>query len=171
MKRHLTQNRNKKVVLMMKCETKGVPVTSVASLKAKMYSMMSSEDEHKLTAKGVKRHCARAQLSYQDYLDCVLKCTSEDVTFNCLRNQNHSIFTVEQTKKGITCFDDKTYILEDGISSYKWGHYRIGEKPSQTYDGVTRDELQKMLKERGLTVRGTKAQCLKRLLEADNQTH
>ena len=127
------------------------------------------KEKHKMTAKGVGKKPARKQLSHQDYLDCVKEHVTKYVTAKSIKGKNHQLFTVEETKKCLTPFDDKTCLNKDGISSLKWGHYKLSELPSEKYDGCTRDNLQKLLKERGLTQRGTKADCLKRLLEDDSK--
>ena len=42
-----------------------------------------------------------------------------------IRSQNHQIGSYEINKVSLSCFDDKRYILEDGISSYAYGHHLI----------------------------------------------
>ena len=39
--------------------------------------------------------------------------------------QNHQIKSYEINKVSLSCYDDKRYILEDGIHSYAYGHYAI----------------------------------------------
>ena len=39
--------------------------------------------------------------------------------------QNHQIKSYEINKVSLSCYDDKRYILEDGIHSYAYGHYLI----------------------------------------------
>jgi hypothetical protein len=31
------------------------------------------------------------------------------------------------TKVGLSCSNDKQYLLDDGITSYSYGHYKINE--------------------------------------------
>ncbi|VVC35213.1 Hypothetical protein CINCED_3A021547 [Cinara cedri] len=40
-----------------------------------------------------------------------------------LRTDIHEIYPVEQYKKAISAYDDKRYILENGIDTVAWGHY------------------------------------------------
>lgn len=40
------------------------------------------------------------------------------------RSQKHVIFTINQRKVGLTRYDDKRYILSDGISTRAHGNFR-----------------------------------------------
>ena len=42
-----------------------------------------------------------------------------------IRSQNHELGSYEINTVSLSCFDDKRYILEDGITSYAYGHYKI----------------------------------------------
>ena len=39
--------------------------------------------------------------------------------------KNHELFVSEANKIGLNPFDDKRYILEDGISTLAYGHYKL----------------------------------------------
>ena len=40
-----------------------------------------------------------------------------------IRSENHKIYFIEINKKSLSCFDDKRYILSNGIDSFAYGHY------------------------------------------------
>lgn len=42
-----------------------------------------------------------------------------------IRSQNHQLGSYEINKVSLSCFDDKRYIHESGITSYAYGHYDI----------------------------------------------
>ena len=42
------------------------------------------------------------------------------------RSQHHQVFTCKQTKKSLSPFDDKRYILNDGFTTRAHGHWRNG---------------------------------------------
>ena len=42
-----------------------------------------------------------------------------------IRSQNHQLGSYKINKVSLSCFDDKRYILENGITSYAYGHYKI----------------------------------------------
>ena len=35
-----------------------------------------------------------------------------------IRSQNHQLFSIKQNKVSLSAYDDKHYILDDGISTY-----------------------------------------------------
>ena len=45
-----------------------------------------------------------------------------------IRSQNHQLGSYEINKVSLSCYDDKRYILEDGIHTYAYGHKDIGGK-------------------------------------------
>ena len=48
------------------------------------------------------------------------------------RSEQHQLFTMKQTKKSLSPFDDKQYILEDGYTTRAHGHYQNGiTRPSK----------------------------------------
>ncbi|KAG8182181.1 hypothetical protein JTE90_017132 [Oedothorax gibbosus] len=44
----------------------------------------------------------------------------------------HRVYSIQQTKRALSAYDDKRWLLEDGISSYAYGHYRITESMEVT---------------------------------------
>ena len=42
-----------------------------------------------------------------------------------IRRNNHILGSYEINKISLSCFDDKWYILEDGIYTRAYGHYEI----------------------------------------------
>ena len=46
-------------------------------------------------------------------------------TMKTIRSQKHQIGCYEINKVSLSCYDDKRYILADGIHSYAYGHYLI----------------------------------------------
>ena len=41
------------------------------------------------------------------------------------RSTNHVLQTVEMTKLCLCAFDDKRYILDDGVHTLAYGHYSL----------------------------------------------
>ena len=42
-----------------------------------------------------------------------------------IRSKKRELGSYEINKVSLSCFDDKRYILNDGIKSYAYGHYKI----------------------------------------------
>ena len=44
---------------------------------------------------------------------------------NTIRSSNSELGSCEPNKVPLSCFDDKRYVQENGITSYAYGHYKI----------------------------------------------
>ena len=44
---------------------------------------------------------------------------------NSIRNHNPEIYIEKITKTSLSCFDDKRHLLDDGINSLAYGHFRM----------------------------------------------
>jgi hypothetical protein len=120
---------NKKVIGKFKDETSGVPIAEFCGLRPKMYSILLDNDESKMTGKGIKKSALKKYVKHQDYVKCLTSCFSPDqrqlVSFNNLRSVKHQIGMYRYTKVGLSCSNDKQYLLDDGITSLSYGHYKI----------------------------------------------
>ena len=47
------------------------------------------------------------------------------VEMNSIRSDHHALFTYNINKIGLSAFDNKRYILDDGITTLAHGHHRI----------------------------------------------
>ena len=47
---------------------------------------------------------------------------------NTIRSDHHQISSYQINKISLSCYDDKRYILHDGISSLAYGHFSIDKK-------------------------------------------
>ena len=92
-----------------------------------MYSMLLPNGKPKFTAKGVSRRYILKHLHHKDYLHTLKETESTIATFSALRSQKQKIRTIELTKKWLSVFDDKRYILKDGITTLAYGHYKIAQ--------------------------------------------
>jgi hypothetical protein len=130
-------NTNKKVVNKMKDETNGVPIKEFVGLRSKCYSILLDDRLYdkdgnfyteKKTAKGVKKSAVKKVINHQDYKNCLSGEFNKErlnVSFYNLKSINHNIGLYQFNKTGLSCFDDKRYLLDDGITSYAYGHHHI----------------------------------------------
>ena len=115
---------NKKVIGKFKDEAAGDPITEFVGLKSKMYSYKTENKENK-TAKGVKKNVIKSELSLSDYRDTLQKCNTMRHKMRTIRSEYHQISSYQINKVSLSPFDDKRYILDDGISSYAYWNHKI----------------------------------------------
>jgi hypothetical protein len=111
-------NTNKKVVNKFKNETNGVPIEEFIGLRSKCYSILLDDDKEKKTAKGVKKSAVKKVINHQDYKNCLFGDFNQqrlNVSFYNLKSINHQISLYQFIKTGLSCYDDKRYLLEDGL--------------------------------------------------------
>ena len=124
--RQLNTNRNKQVLGKMKDELAGDQAVAFVGLRPKMYSLLTLDNTNKLTAKGVPRQYAKKYLKHDMYLSTLKNRTITHATCRQFRSKRHKMHTIELTKVALSAFDNKRFILKDGIKSVPYGHYKIG---------------------------------------------
>ncbi len=148
---------NRKVLGKMKDETKGNPIREFVGLKSKMYSMIHDEDEKKegdsneddgpeedgepqqkkkktvetKRAKGIKKSVVKNNTRHEHYKQCLFNKTTHMSTMTQIRSYGHELYNIQLNKLGLSPFDDKRYLLEDGVTSLAYGHWRIPIKGSE----------------------------------------
>ena len=116
---------NKKVIGKFKDEATGVPICEFVGLRSKMYSYVKDDKEGGKTAKGIKKNIIKNNIKHENYKQTLFENKQMHHIMKTIRSQNHQIGSYEINKVSLSCFDDKRYILEDGISSYAYGHHLI----------------------------------------------
>jgi hypothetical protein len=120
---------NKAVIGKFKDETDGKPITNFIGLRSKMYSIKLDDNKEKATGKGIKKQALKTKIKHSDYQRCLLGKELSDkqqhIQFNLIRSEKHQLYTYSLNKVGLSCYDDKRYLLEDGITSYSYGHKNI----------------------------------------------
>ncbi len=104
---------------------KGKRIRQFVGHRAKMYSILGEDGSTKATAKGVSRATARRHLRHQLYFDALQNGSVYRHVNTYIRNSRHILNTVSVNKISLCAYDDKRYILDDGIHSLAYGHYRI----------------------------------------------
>ena len=116
---------NKKVIGKFKDEAAGVPITEFVGLKSKMYSYIKDNGLGDKTAKGVKKQVIKTDIKHINYNNVLMNNTQMRHKMRCIRSVKHQLGTYEINKISLSCFDDKRYIHDNGITSYAYGHYEI----------------------------------------------
>ena len=116
---------NKKVIGKFKDEAAGIPIIEFIGLRSKMYSYMKDDRGGGKTAKGIKKKIINKDLKHKDYKEVLLNDKQMRHTMKSIRSSNHELGSFELNKISLSCFDDKRFIHENGITSYAYGHYAI----------------------------------------------
>ena len=118
-------NAYKKVIGKFKNEACGVPIVEFIGLKSKMYSYIKSDEKDEKTVKGIKKNVIKNNIKHEDHKNVLLNNEQLHHKMKTIRSQKHQLGSYEINKVSLSCFDDKRYIHDNGISSYAYGHYKI----------------------------------------------
>ena len=113
-------NDNKKVPRKMKDEYAGKIIFEGEFLKSKIYSLKTVDGGEKSTHKGHNLFIMYDKYEYT-------RSNKEAIRNNMsgFKSKNHEIFTSESNKIFLCDFDNKRYILPDGIHTLSYGHKSI----------------------------------------------
>ena len=103
---------NKKVVGKMKDEYGGKSVLKFVGLKSKMYSILDENNNEKCTNKG-----HNAFIEFKEFEDTLFQKGTLRNAMRGIKSKNHNLGTYESNKRSLSCFDDKRYILKNGINT------------------------------------------------------
>ena len=111
---------NKKVLGKMKDEYGGKSILKFLGLKSKMYSILDESNNEKITSKG-----HNGFIEFQEFYDTLFKKKLLRNTMRKIGSKNHNLGTYKTNKRSLSCFDDKRYILKNGINTLAYGHKDI----------------------------------------------
>jgi len=122
----LFSDKNKKVIGKMKDEANSIPIIEFCGLRSKMYTYIKEGDSAcKSVAKGIKRNKIKT-LKMENYKAALFGNIKEEIvqkiSFNLIRQNNHRINTITQTKISLSGLDNKRYVLSDNINTLSLGH-------------------------------------------------
>ena len=104
----------------MKNEFNGVKINEFVGLKSKMYSLISAHDKEVNKAKGINK-----KLKHKEYLDVLFGKKVVRHGMKRIQSKLHEIGTYDVNKISLTCFDDKRYVLNNGINTLAYFHKDI----------------------------------------------
>ena len=111
---------NKKVIGKIKDEMGGKVISEIAGLKSKMYSLVTVSDEEKTRAKGVNK-----RLRHHEFFDVLFDKKVVRHNMKRIQAKRHRLGTYDVCKVSLSCFDDKRYVLDDGVESLAYFHKYI----------------------------------------------
>ena len=107
----------------MKDELHGVKIVEYVGLKSKMYSLIADNDKEVNKAKGVN-----LKLRHNEYIDVLFNKKVVRHKMKRIQSKLHEIGTYDLNKISLSCFDDKRYVLGDGINALAYFHKDIISK-------------------------------------------
>ena len=116
---------NKKVLGKFKDESNFIPICEFIGLRSKMYSYIKDNNQVGKTAKGIKKNIIKKDITHENYKKVLFNNEQMPHTMKTIRSKNHQLGSYEINKVSLSCFDDKRYIHNNGITSFAYGHYKI----------------------------------------------
>ena len=111
---------NKKFIDKMKDEFKGRIIFEVIGLKSKIYSLIDLHDEEVTKAKGVNK-----KIRQKEFVDVLFNKKVIRHNMKIIQSKLQTIGAYDVSKILWSCFDDKRYVLDDGVNSLAYFHKDI----------------------------------------------
>ena len=115
----------------MKDESGGRIIGEFVGLRSKMYSYAYVSGEQQKRAKGIKANVIAQELKHDMYKECLQESASLRFNMTSIRSYQHEIYTIRQRKIGLSPYDDKRYVLENGCDTIAFGHYKCTRKKKE----------------------------------------
>ena len=101
----------------MKDEFGGVIITEFVGLKSKMHSIKKIDGKEHNTAKGVN-----IATEFDNFKDILFNKKIIRHKMKRIQSKKHKLGKYEIDKISLSCFDDKRYVLDDGIHTLSYFH-------------------------------------------------
>ena len=76
---------------------------------------------------GIKKSYVKKKVRHDQFLNVLKTLKPTPSTFRSFQSVNHVLRTVEINETCLNAFDDKRYILTNGVGTLAYGHFRIPE--------------------------------------------
>ena len=113
---------NKKVIGKFKDETAGIPITEFVGLRSKLYSYVLDNEQNVKKCKGIKKNVVKKEINHQNYKDTLFNTEQSLNQMKVIRSDNHKLKSYTINKISLSCYDDKRYILNNGVDTMSFGH-------------------------------------------------
>ena len=89
-----------------------------------MYSLIGVDSEEVKKAKGLNKNVVK-KIRHKEYIEVLFNKKMIRHKIKRIQSKLHRIGTYDVCKISLSCFDDKRYILDDGINSLAYFHKDI----------------------------------------------
>ena len=114
------RNDNKKVPGKMKDEYGGIAIWIFVGKKSKIHSILDVNSCEKSIYK-----CHNVNIRNDGFVDVLFNKKVVRHIMKEIKSFCHRMYTYESNKTSLSAFDDKRYILDDGIHTLAYGHKDI----------------------------------------------
>ena len=121
---YLYSEHNKGVPGFFKDECKGEIIKEFVGLRAKCYSILLESNDRKIATAGLRK-VTHGMLVHEKFLETLVYKDCINVKQKTICSKAHNLLTVETERLGLSPLDIKRYVLEDGITTLPYGHYKI----------------------------------------------
>ena len=101
----------------MKDEYGGNAPTEFIGLRSKMYSILDTKNNEKSTHAGHNSY-----IKHGEFYDILFNKNVLRHKMRGIKSKNQNLMFYESNKTSTSCFDDKRYILNDGINTLPYGY-------------------------------------------------
>ena len=108
-------------------KAKGIIVLPKVKIKNEIIVLPQVKIKNEKKAKGIKKNIIERDLDHKDYLSVLQNKAIRKHKIKTIRSDHHEVSSYEINKISLSCYDDKRYILDDGITSYAYGHVKINK--------------------------------------------
>ena len=99
---------------------RGIPINKFVGLKSKIYSLLSDNGKESNTAKGVN-----TATEFNEFKDTLFNKKVLRHKMKRIQRKKHKLGTYEINKISLSAFDDKIFVLNDGIHTLAYYHKNI----------------------------------------------
>ena len=134
------KSKHKKVPGKMKDELDGNTLLEFVGIRAKSYAFRQlieygnvgkdwNEGEiiEVKKLKGIQKCVVKKNINFDNFYECLFEKREHFADTTSLRSFKHQIKTLSARKKALVPFDDKRYLLQDGVTSLPFGHKECGQ--------------------------------------------
>lgn len=89
-----------------------------------MYSLKYGVIEQK-RAKGTIKSVVKNELKHSHYVQCISDQKNVIRQQNMIQSRKHQLYIASVKKIALSAFDDKRFVMDNGVDTLAFGHYRI----------------------------------------------
>ena len=115
---------NKKVIGKMKGEVRGNIANKFPGLKSKMYILVTAESKEITKAKAINKKVVE-RIRHKEYVEMLFGRGLMRHNMKRINSKLHRIRTYDICKISLSCFDEKGYVLDDGVNSLAYFHRNV----------------------------------------------